>query len=135
MRLLLFSICIILTVSTFSQNVTSISQLVPEKEYDNIHIKKINTNKNSTSFVIWVKNGVKSHKHVSHHENLYILEGSGEMTIDENTFTIKSGDYFVIPENTYHSLKVTSKRPMKVISVQAPEFIGKDRVFKESVNK
>jgi len=60
-----------------------------------------------------------------------VIEGEGIMTVGDKTFKIKTGDYFVVPQNTYHSLKVTSKTPMKVISVQAPEFTGKDRIFEE----
>jgi mannose-6-phosphate isomerase-like protein (cupin superfamily) len=135
MKIVLFGISIFISIATFSQNITSINNIIPEKEYDNIHINKISTNKNFTTFVIWVKKGVKSHKHVNHVESLYILEGTGDMNIDGKTFSIKSGDYFVLPENKYHSLKVTSKKPMKVISVQTPEFFGKDRIFKEEEKK
>jgi mannose-6-phosphate isomerase-like protein (cupin superfamily) len=51
------------------------------------------------------------------------------MTINNKSFDIKSGDYFRIPKNTFHSLIVKSEEPMKVLSVQSPEFLGKDRVF------
>ena len=35
-----------------------------------------------------------------------------------------------IPKNTWHYAKTTSKEPLKVISIQAPNFDGKDRIFK-----
>ena len=135
MKARLLFILLLLSGACFSQQITNVDTLNPEKEYDNILVKKINSNKHTSSFVIWVKNGVKSHKHVNHHESLYIIEGTGEMKMVGKTFSIKSGDYFVIPQNTYHSLKVTSKKPMKVLSVQSPEFLGKDRVFEDVENK
>lgn len=51
------------------------------------------------------------------------------MTINKKSFDIKSGDYFRIPENTFHSLKVFSTKAMKVLSIESPEYSGKDRLF------
>ena len=129
MKIFLFISCLLCSFVTIGQNIVDVKKLKPQEEYDNILIKKLDTDSNATSFVIWVKKGVKSHKHVNHSEVLYVIEGEGEMTIGKAINPIKSGDYFRIPKNTYHALKVTSKMPMKVISVQAPEFYGKDRVF------
>ena len=39
------------------------------------------------------------------------------------------GDYLRIPKNTPHAVTVLSEEPMKVLSIQAPEFLGEDRVF------
>lgn len=129
MKLFYSFLFILITSLGFSQEITNVKELQPNEAYDNIHIKKLDTDSNSTSFIIWIKKGVKSHKHEHHSEVLYIIEGEGKMTIGKNISTIKAGDYFRIPKNTYHSLKVTSKEPVKVLSVQAPEFLGKDRVF------
>jgi len=131
MKALFICIAFLMCGLGFSQNIIHIKELKPNEAYDNIHIKKLDTDSNATSFVIWIKKGVKSHKHEHHSEVLYLIEGEGEMTINNTTTAIKAGDYFRIPKNTYHSLKVTSKTPVKVISVQAPEFFGKDRVFEE----
>ncbi len=113
----------------FSQEVTNLKDIQPHKEYENILIKKLDTDSNSTSFVIWIKKGVKSHKHKTHSEIISVIEGEGIMIINKKSFDIKSGDYFRIPKNTFHSLEVKSKKPIKVLSVQSPEFLGKDRVF------
>lgn len=129
MKIFLFISCLLCSFVTIGQNIVDVKKLKPQEDYDNILIKKLDTDSNATSFVIWVKKGVKSHKHVNHSEVLYVIEGEGEMTIGKAINPIKAGDYFRIPKNTYHALKVTSKIPMKVISVQAPEFYGKDRVF------
>ena len=44
-------------------------------------------------------------------------------------YMIKQGDYFRIKKGTPHAVKVTSIKPLKMLSVQAPEFFGKDRIF------
>jgi mannose-6-phosphate isomerase-like protein (cupin superfamily) len=129
-NLILFILLLIHTVS-FSQEITNLNTIQPNKEYENIFIKKLDTDSNATSFVIWIKKSVKSHKHETHSEMITVIEGHGLMTIDEKSFPIKSGDYFRIPKNTFHSLEVKSDQPVKVVSIQTPEFLGKDRIFKK----
>ena len=108
-------------------------------DYENIYLRKLNSDSLASSFVIFIKNEVKAHKHVTHSEHVYVLDGEGEMMVgDASTslsiskkFTVKKGDMIFIPKGTVHSLAVTSKTPMKVLSVQAPMFDGKDRVMIE----
>ena len=129
MKYFIFFLSIFYSGLVFSQEVTNLKDIQPHEEYENILVKKIDTDSKSTSFVIWIKKGVKSHKHETHAEVIHVLEGKGVMTINKKAFDVKDGDYFRIPENTFHSLKVLSNEPMKVLSIQAPEFLGKDRVF------
>lgn len=129
MKTLLFTITLLISGFTFSQEVTNLETIAPETAYENILVKKLYSDAKSTFFIIWIKKEVKSHKHLTHTESIVVLEGKGKMTVGKKTFKIKEGDHFVILENTFHSLRVNSKTPLKVISVQAPEFLGKDRVF------
>ena len=131
MKTILLTITFIFSSFLFSQEVSHLDEINPEGEFENISIKKLDSDSNSTSFVIWVKKAVKSHKHEFHSELIYVIDGEGLMTIAGKEFQIAKGDYFRIPENTYHALKVTSKEPIKVLSVQSPEFLGKDRVFED----
>lgn len=124
----LLIIFILASSSLFAQTKTTISSLVPEGEYDNLSILQLNTDSNVTSIVIWIRKEVKPHLHASHSEHVYILEGNGKMLLGEKIIEVNPGDLIFIPENTKHALKVTSGMPMKVISIQAPEFDGKDRV-------
>jgi quercetin dioxygenase-like cupin family protein len=117
------------TLGLFAQDILKLRKEKPHKHYDNILVKKITDDKNQTTFVIWVKNEVKLHRHAYHTENLYILSGKGELTLGNETSTIKKGDYINIPKNTAHALKVTSFKPIQVVSIQSPRFIGNDRIF------
>ena len=45
-----------------------------------------------------------------------ILEGEMEMTVDGETKTVKSGDVFLVPQNTGHSGRVISKDRVIAIS-------------------
>lgn len=97
--------------------------------FDNIYSRTIASDSLSSSFVIFIKKEVKKHKHATHTENVYILDGEGQMLLGDKTFEVKKGDIIFIPMNTVHSLKVTSSIPVKVLSVQSPRFDGKDRIF------
>jgi quercetin dioxygenase-like cupin family protein len=114
---------------SFAQDIIHTKSETPDKEYENILVHTLSDDENQTSFMIWIKNGVKLHKHLEHTENIYVLKGKGEMTIGDEKLVIKKGDYFSIKKNTPHALKVLSSSPMKVISIQSPKFIGKDRIF------
>ena len=85
-----------------------------------------------SSFVIVIKKEVALHKHLFHSEHVLVLEGEGEMVLGERIVKIRKGDLVFIPKNTPHSAVSKGKMPLKVVSVQAPYFDGKDRVMIES---
>ena len=94
-----------------------------------VSVLKLGSDSLSSQFVIWVNTEVKPHRHQFHSENVYILSGEGIMKLGENEFAVRQGSLIFIPRNTVHSMKVTSSEPLKLISVQSPEFDGKDRIF------
>lgn len=111
--------------------ISSIDQILPDKDFENIHVKKISSDSSSSTFAIWIKQKVKLHKHVYHTENVLIDKGFGEFQINDSIYKVVAGDWIVIPKNTWHGVIVNSKSTMKVISVQSPEYFGKDRIFKD----
>jgi mannose-6-phosphate isomerase-like protein (cupin superfamily) len=100
--------------------------------YDNIYSRALYSDSLSSSFAIFIKNEVKEHKHEKHSENIVVLDGEAVMKVDGKSFKIKKGDLIFVPKNTWHYVKVTSKIPLKVVSIQSPNFDGKDRIFKEN---
>jgi quercetin dioxygenase-like cupin family protein len=50
--------------------------------------------------MVWIKNGVPLHKRAHTNENIFVIRGKGEMTINDEKFVIKKGDYFSIPKNS-----------------------------------
>ena len=111
--------------------VSSIDQILPDREFENIYVKKISSDSSSSTFAIWIKQKVKLHKHVYHTENVFIDKGFGEFQLNDSIYKVAEGDWIVIPKNTWHGVIVNSKSTMKVISVQSPEYFGKDRIFKD----
>ena len=114
-----------------AQNFQSLDTINPPASFDNIYSRPIHSDSLSSSVLIFIKKEVKPHKHVFHTEQVYIVEGEGEMVVGEKKMPVKKGDMILIPKGMVHSLSVTSKAPVKVLSVQAPMFDGKDRVMVE----
>ncbi|MBM77335.1 MAG: hypothetical protein CL846_02530 [Crocinitomicaceae bacterium] len=132
MKYIYFILFINIQIFSISQSyVNHFNTVEPDVSFENIHVKKLFSDSNSTTFAIWVKQKVKMHKHLSHVENIYVTEGSGNFYLGDSTFLIKSGDLIVVPKNSWHGVDVNSENPLKVLSIQSPEFIGNDRVFKE----
>jgi mannose-6-phosphate isomerase-like protein (cupin superfamily) len=96
---------------------------------DNIYNKALFSDSLASSFVIIIKKEVKLHKHLHHSEHVVVLEGKGQMTLGSKSFAIKKGDVVFIPKNTLHGVISMDEQPLKVLSVQAPKFDGKDRIF------
>lgn len=106
-----------------------IQQITIPDEVENIHVVKLSSDKHATDFVVFVKKHVPAHRHLHHSETVYVIEGSGVFTMGDEKMNIGPGHYVKIPEGVAHSVVTTSKIPLKVLSVQAPEFFGKDRVM------
>ncbi|MCH2023423.1 MAG: cupin domain-containing protein [Saprospiraceae bacterium] len=131
MKELLISILIlIINNQIYGQLITTkIKDFEPKQEYNNINVTPLHSDENSSVFLIFIKQGVKKHMHQYHTEVVTVLEGKGTMYLGESSINISPGDHIVIPQNTPHAVITTSNKPLKVISVQSPEFIGEDRIF------
>jgi len=128
---LLLLLLLIVPLFTIGQNSQAWDTIKAPLEFDNIHSRALYSDSLSSSFIIFIKKEVKKHKHQFHSEHVYILEGEGEMLLGEKQLKVKKGDILFIPKNTIHYLKVTSKNPVKVLSIQSPYFDGKDRILIE----
>jgi quercetin dioxygenase-like cupin family protein len=127
MKPLLFSALVLITSHACAQKTGNLPARQPEKPVESIHVEKIADDSLCTTFLIWIQTGVKQHFHSSHTENIYIIEGSGEMELDGQIFTVKAGDYILVPTGKVHA--VTATAPMKVLSIQTPRWVMDDRKF------
>ena len=131
MKVIIYLIILLTTCNSIAQEVvTNIQSIKPAKEYKNIHVQKISSDSLSSTFVIWIKQKVRLHKHLYHMENVIIQEGSGQFQLKDSIYNVSAGDIITIPKNTWHGVTINSKDVMKVISIQSPKFLGDDRVFK-----
>jgi mannose-6-phosphate isomerase-like protein (cupin superfamily) len=118
-------------VSVYAQNTQNADTITCPANLENIYARVLYTDSLSSSFVIFIKKEVKLHKHQHHTEHVMVLEGEATMTLGDKVFKIKKGDVVFIPKNTPHSVVTTSAVPLKVISLQAPNFDGSDRILLE----
>jgi mannose-6-phosphate isomerase-like protein (cupin superfamily) len=100
-------------------------------EFENIYSEKIAEDSLQSTFFIAIKKQVLHHYHKEHSECIVVLSGSGEMSMGNQKIKLRGGMQVSIPKNTVHSVFVTSKKPLRVISIQSPMFDGKDRYFVE----
>ena len=130
---IILAVCFnLLVIIFYSQEfVGEFNKVRPDSAFENIHIHQISSDINSTTFAIWVKRKVKIHKHINHIENIYVTQGEGRFRLGSTTYHVEAGDLIVVPKNTWHGIEVTSTVPLRVISIQSPEFIGVDRIFKD----
>lgn len=129
-RISIVIICVFIAFTANAQNIQQFKDIKVNKDsYENVKVIPLYTDSEVSSFIIFVKKDVRLHYHAVHTEQVYILAGKGEMTIDGKKVKIKKGDYLVFPKGMPHGVKVTSRKPMKVWSIQAPEFKGEDRIF------
>lgn len=127
--LLIFLTTFLFLGSMHAQQVVPHQNIQAPAEYENIYVHQIASDSLSSSFIIFIKQEVKMHKHEWHTENVVILEGEGVMTLGSDRFVLHPGDVIFIPKNTWHSVQVSSDIPLKVLSIQSPNFDGSDRVI------
>lgn len=58
---------------------------------------------------------VEEHLHPTMEECFYFIEGEGEYIIGEKKYIIKPKDFFRIPANTKHALKVTGEETLAFV--------------------
>ena len=71
---------------------------------------------------------VPEHVHHSEAELVYVLAGSGDMTIDGQTYPVAPGMAVHIPPGAIHGFKVTSTMPVEAVQFYAPS--GPEKRFK-----
>ena len=57
-------------------------------------------------------------KHHHRAEHWLVTKGNPTITINKNSFILKSGDYVYVPLNAIHRIKNLEKQPVKILEVQ-----------------
>lgn len=115
------------TLVPIAQAQTNLQQLQLTGD-DGVRVQKLASDANSSQFYIEIDQAVRPHRHLTHSESIYVIAGEGQMRLGARTFAIRPGDFIQVPEGEIHAVDVT-QAPLKVLSVQAPEFDGTDRVW------
>lgn len=131
MKLFYTLIFSLISLVPFAQTFQNADTITCPDSVGNIYVRPLYSDSLSSSYVIFIKKEVKLHQHISHTEHVIVLEGTGDMVLGKKEFTVKKGDVIFIPKGTAHKVVTTSKQPLKVISIQSPQFLGLDRIMLE----
>ncbi len=82
-----------------------------------------------------VETAIESHHHSTHDENVWIIRGSGRLTLGDQKIKVKAGQFVHIPPGTKHAFHNLGSNPTVVLSVFSPGFDGKDRVYEDKTGK
>jgi len=69
------------------------------------------------------------HRHPSTEEIYYILEGTGEMQIDDESRQVGPGDAIAIPPGASHELRNTGQTVLKLLCCCVPAYEHKDTIL------
>lgn len=67
------------------------------------------------SAIVWIKDMAPQEVHDDEYERFLILEGTCDIIVEEDVYSLKEGDYFQIPLHKRHVVMITSDIPCKVI--------------------
>jgi len=70
---------------------------------------------------------IAAHYHADHEETVYVISGRARMRLGEDWHELKPGDLIHIPRGVVHEVELAE--PVSVLSLFAPPFHGRDRVF------
>jgi mannose-6-phosphate isomerase-like protein (cupin superfamily) len=82
-----------------------------------------------------VETSIESHHHATHDENVWIIRGSGRLTLGDQKMKVKAGQVVHIPRGIKHAFHNLGSNPAVVMSVFSPGFDGKDRVYEDKTGK
>lgn len=101
-------------------------------DFENIYSEKISEDSLQSTFFIAVKKSVPKHYHLNHSECIVVLSGKAIMTLNSIDISLSKGMQVSIPKGTIHSVVVSGRKPLKVISIQSPFFDGTDRFIPDN---
>lgn len=64
--------------------------------------------------------GPRPHRHHGQDEDFYVLQGEVQFVSDDETVTVRPGDFVRVPRNTVHSYTVTSDQPCRMLIILTP---------------
>jgi len=103
---------------------------IPKQEFHQNAARQVFCGENVMLVLNTIKPGFPTFAHKHPHEQLLcILKGTCEVTLDEETVQMKTGDMIIIPPNAWHDLQVIGEETVVNIDVFTP--IREDYLLKE----
>ena len=83
--------------------------------FTDLHAKIIGYTPIEVTAIVWIKEMAPQEVHHHEYEKFLVVEGTCDITVEDETFSFIPGDYFSIPLHKSHHVVVTSSFPCKVI--------------------
>ena len=80
---------------------------LPEELEEDIFAKVLRNDSEVFQVILWVKTGYPDEVHHEVDESFMILEGECECYVEENVIRLGPGDYFQVPLDMHHDVRVT----------------------------
>jgi len=91
------------------------ADLRPTEEIEDVFAKIIYAVPGLTTAIVWIKYMAPQEVHDDEYERFLILEGTCNIYVEEDVFSLKAGDFLTVPLHKNHHVLVTSEVPCKVI--------------------
>lgn len=91
------------------------ADMVLPADAEEVYARIIGYTPTITTAIVWIKIIAPQEVHDDEYERFLIIEGTCDIGVGENIYSLKSGDYFQIPLHENHTVTVTSLIPCKVI--------------------
>ena len=89
--------------------------LKPTEEVEDVFAKIIYAKPGLTTAIVWIKYMAPQEVHDDEYESFLILEGTCDIYVEKDVFSLQAGDVLTIPLHKSHHVLVTSEVPCKVI--------------------
>jgi mannose-6-phosphate isomerase-like protein (cupin superfamily) len=90
-------------------------EMVEDPANDNIFFLPFANNADGLTALVWMRKGAEPETHTDCLEQFLILEGTCDISFNNNVHALKAGDYLKIPLFMEHTVKVTSKETCRII--------------------
>jgi|GEM_PF-3487937 len=123
-------------ISTSTKTKTKNAPVIPIPEgveqKDNVYgTVRIAYDEQAASFLLSIPTETKMHYHNDHSEQILLIEGQGMVLMGYKTITLKKNELIFITKGTPHKIINNGKGKLKVLSIQAPFYDGRDKIILE----
>ncbi|MEP6616401.1 MAG: cupin domain-containing protein [Ginsengibacter sp.] len=91
------------------------SDMILPENFTDLHAKIIGYSREVTTAIVWINKMAPQEVHDRELEKFMILEGTCNITIDQDVYQLEPGDFLTIPLYKNHFVTVTSQIPCKII--------------------
>ena len=93
----------------------TVAAIQPPESYKNIFGHVLRQDAEVEQFLIWVRHKIHPEDHHDERESFLILEGRCACSIGGELVELSAGDYFAVPLDLEHTVRVMSETPVKAI--------------------